>query len=269
MKITILIDNKQSADGGLLFFEHGLSIYMEACGKRILVDTGLSGKAMLNAEAMGIDVGKVDYLILSHGHKDHTGGLEDFMRRNHSAWIVGHKKINEYNYTSDSHGHRHSLNPDRNPIESNPERFVWLNDGDTWEIHHGYNMVSAGCCDIAGYHRPMGNRLLHVNGNPYNGDDELIVSIVENGRLTVISPCSHSGIGNIIECAEMRTGVRTSTFIGGLHYIDSETHSEEYSFPEIGKIYTGHCTGEIAKERLSAMLGDRVEFFRTGDVIYC
>ena len=48
MKATILIDNRQDAEGRL-FSEHGLSIYFEACGKRILVDTGLSGKAFDNA----------------------------------------------------------------------------------------------------------------------------------------------------------------------------------------------------------------------------
>ena len=79
MTVSILIDNQAAADESLQH-EHGLSIYFEADGKRIMLDTGLTGAAISNAPAMGIDVSKIDTLILSHGHVDHTGGLESFLQ---------------------------------------------------------------------------------------------------------------------------------------------------------------------------------------------
>lgn len=270
--LRILIDNTPDTDGRL-HSEHGLSIYMEACGKKFLIDTGLSGKAMDNARALGADISQVDFLILSHGHKDHTGGLWRFLEENKSAKIIASRKIAELDYTSDSRGIRHSLNPDKDLIMKNKDRFIFL-DRNLMEVRDGENQVSAGTCDTDAYERPRGNRLLHINGLPYNGDDELIITVVADGRMTVISPCSHSGLMNIIRCAEKRTGMECSTFVGGLHMIDGEgdLDSAGPSIREsirhtIKKMHTGHCTGKTAQERLRAMAG--VEVFRTGDVIYC
>lgn len=267
MRLQILIDNRQDMSGRL-FSEHGLCILMWLDGCKILVDTGLTGRAMLNAEALGIDIGMVDWLILSHGHRDHTGGLGAFVERNGKSGIVSCNKINVWDYTSDSHGHRHSLNPDRAIIERCRDRFVFLDD-EVWELVDGGCHVWVGRCRRGDNARPGGNRLLHVDGVPYNGEDELIVSVVEGDRHTVVSPCSHSGVGNIIECAEKRTGKRVDTFVGGLHYIDGEDCGGMECLAPIDKIYTGHCTGDMAKERLGAMLGDRLRVFATGDVIYC
>ncbi len=266
MTIKILIDNRPDANCAL-HSEHGLSMYLEACGKKILIDTGLSGKAFDNAKAMGVDISKVDFLILSHGHNDHTGGLWRFLMENRNGRIISSNKITGLDYTSDSRGIRHSLNPDRELIMENKDRFVFLGRN-LLELRDGQNRVSAGACDNDRSIRPKGNRLLHANGMPYNGEDELVTTVVEDGRMTVISPCSHSGLDNIIECARQRTGLECSTFVGGLHLIDGEDDMESLSIShKIGKIYTGHCTGKIAQERLRAMAG--AEVFGTGDVIYC
>ena len=53
----------------------GLSFFIETAEKKILFDTGLSGLFFTNAEKMGISLRDLDFLILSHGHSDHTGGL--------------------------------------------------------------------------------------------------------------------------------------------------------------------------------------------------
>ena len=268
MRLQILIDNRPDS-AEKLFSEHGLCIYMEIGDKRFLVDTGLTGRAMDNAAALGVDVSCVDYLILSHGHKDHTGGLGRFAECNRDARIVGSRMILDCDYTSDSRGYRHSLNPDRCMIEENAARFCWVGRDGLFAVSCNDNiMVAAGACNAGGAPRPRGNRLLRVNGDPYNGEDELVITAVEDGRLTVVSPCSHSGLGNIIKCAEERTGLRCSTFVGGLHLIDGEGDMDGMAVGcDIGKIYTGHCTGMEALERLRAMAG--VEVFRTGDVIYC
>jgi 7,8-dihydropterin-6-yl-methyl-4-(beta-D-ribofuranosyl)aminobenzene 5'-phosphate synthase len=55
--------------------EHGLSIYFEEDEKKFLLDTGQTALFTENAKRLGVDLGQIDYVILSHGHYDHTGGL--------------------------------------------------------------------------------------------------------------------------------------------------------------------------------------------------
>ena len=76
MIIKTLVEDTTSKNN--LRSEHGLSLYIETSGKKILFDSGTSGLFMENAIKMGIDISKIDYAIISHGHNDHGGGLERF-----------------------------------------------------------------------------------------------------------------------------------------------------------------------------------------------
>ncbi|MGL5573401.1 MAG: MBL fold metallo-hydrolase, partial [Cetobacterium sp.] len=67
--------------------EHGLSLYIKTNGKKILFDVGESKKFWKNAEKIGINLEEIDYLVLSHGHKDHGGGLPYFLKKNKKAKI--------------------------------------------------------------------------------------------------------------------------------------------------------------------------------------
>ena len=79
--LRCLVDNKSLAR--LAFeAEHGVAFAIETSAGRILFDTGQSGTVMVhNAAQMGIDLMKIDALVLSHAHYDHTGGLEAFLTK--------------------------------------------------------------------------------------------------------------------------------------------------------------------------------------------
>ena len=66
--ITTLVEN--CVYGRKLQAEHGLSLYIETSEHRLLFDTGASDLFIRNARLLHIDLQKVDYLILSHGHSD-------------------------------------------------------------------------------------------------------------------------------------------------------------------------------------------------------
>ena len=74
LKITTLIENMPDAAGELMC-EHGLSLFIEFHGKKILFDTGQSGDFLKNAGKLGKSMKDLDAIIISHGHYDHSGGV--------------------------------------------------------------------------------------------------------------------------------------------------------------------------------------------------
>ena len=74
VKITTLIENSPGEHHGLKT-EHGLSFCIEKDSRKILFDTGQSGAFIDNAAQLQIDLADVDYVVLSHGHYDHSGGV--------------------------------------------------------------------------------------------------------------------------------------------------------------------------------------------------
>ena len=92
MKITALTENT-SADPRF-GAEHGLSLYIEANGHRILFDSGQTELFERNASLLGIDLAGVDIAVLSHGHYDHSGGLKRFLELNDSAPVYLHRLAN-------------------------------------------------------------------------------------------------------------------------------------------------------------------------------
>lgn len=80
MKITTLIENHTPTDSPLPC-EHGLSFWIETCGKKLIFDTGATGQFIDNAEKLGINLSEADMAILSHGHDDHSGGFRSFTEK--------------------------------------------------------------------------------------------------------------------------------------------------------------------------------------------
>jgi 7,8-dihydropterin-6-yl-methyl-4-(beta-D-ribofuranosyl)aminobenzene 5'-phosphate synthase len=114
MELKILIDNNQSKSNPKLLSEHGLSIYLEDGSLRYLFDVGASGRWLINAGNLGLNVEDIDALILSHGHADHTGGLSSFLLQNSKAQVFASEKIHKYIYYS----YRHETPVDLSPRKS-------------------------------------------------------------------------------------------------------------------------------------------------------
>ena len=73
--------------------EWGQSILIETEDVSILFDTGRTTVALTNAEKLGIDLAKINKIVLSHGHGDHTGGLRAVLKRLGSKGIIAHPAI--------------------------------------------------------------------------------------------------------------------------------------------------------------------------------
>lgn len=80
--------------------EHGVSLYIELdCGLKVLFDTGQSDLFARNAAKLGIDLSTVDLAVISHGHYDHGGGLEEFLRINTKAPVYIREPALEAHYS--------------------------------------------------------------------------------------------------------------------------------------------------------------------------
>ena len=271
MRLTILIDNRLSNPA--FISEHGLSLLVETQTHRILVDTGLSGKAFDNAEKLGIDIKNVDYLMLSHGHIDHTGGLRRFLSVNKTAKIIASRLVRDYQYCSNRGGKFHSLSPDVEVINQNIERFVFI--GDNYLID---NEIGCVFTRRQSFPKPLGNRYLFVGRgegmSPYTAADELALTIMTDKGLVVVSPCSHNGLLNIADesCKYMNCNNLTA-FIGGLHLLNGEGDDVSKLAELISKkypqmhLYTSHCTGDEACKILSDKMLDKFHVFGVGERI--
>ena len=261
MKLITLMENTASRED--LTAEHGLSLYIEACGKKILFDAGQTAAFADNAEKLGVDLTRVDLAILSHGHYDHSGGLMRFLQINKTAKVYVHKDAFAPHFNSTGS----YIGP--NPALLETGRIVF-NPG-TFALCQGLTLT-----DFAGapseYPIDSAGLLMEENGEkvPENFCHEQYLMIREEEQVTCISGCSHKGILNITKWAN------PDILVGGFHFmnIDPETpekarldHAAEKLLESKAVFYTGHCTGAAPYEYLKARMGDRLNYISTGTKI--
>ncbi len=89
LRITTLCENTTSKQ--LPLGEWGISFLIESKEDKVLFDTGGGNTLLFNADCLGIELEKIDKVVLSHGHQDHTGGLKAFLKRfipNNSILVI-------------------------------------------------------------------------------------------------------------------------------------------------------------------------------------
>ena len=91
IQLTTLCENTAAKSGFMA--EWGWSILVQVSDKTVLFDTGMSSVAVRNADKLGIDLHSIDKIVLSHAHRDHTGGLREVLRRTEEMDVVAHPGI--------------------------------------------------------------------------------------------------------------------------------------------------------------------------------
>ena len=251
MKIISLVENTSGRED--IGSEHGLSLYIEACGRKILFDMGQGELFHQNATTLGIDLSKVDIAVISHGHYDHGGGLAHFTKINGTAPVY----IREKSFLPYFNGEKYI---GLDPAIENCDR-LRVTSGDV-ELASGLRLSAI---DV----EPADRGRLTVRRDekfiPDSFDHEQYLLIEENGKRVLVSGCSHKGILAIAE------RFRPDVLVGGFHFMDSPLDDRMIAAAErlntLGcDCYTCHCTGLMQYDFLTKYM-NRIKYLSAGDGI--
>ena len=262
MQIRITTLSENTAGHGFLG-EWGLSMLVEADGQKILFDTGAGIAAVHNAQLLGIDLKSIDRIVLSHGHRDHTGGLREvLMRVGKEVDIVAHPDILTSRYTLREQQEQFSGLPFRRELlESLGARFNLTKES----ARITDRIFTTGEIPLlSGYEEIDANLFVREDGGqkPDALADDLALIIDTEFGLVVILGCAHRGIVNTLRRAQKITGKELIyAAIGGTHLLNASTERLEKTaaaLKEMGvqRLGVSHCTGFKASAYLAGEFGN-------------
>ncbi len=284
LKVTIL--STMLADQGI--GEWGFAALVEADGHRLLVDTGARPDTVLtNLHDLGIDISDVNEVVLTHNHRDHTGGLltlrQELMKKNPGALSVAHvgKGImysrpgpdgKERNYVIGMRKQYEAMGGKFVEHDGGVELFpgVWLT-GPVPRKYPEHNWSGVGKMQT-----PTG---LMEDNLP---EDQSVV-INTNKGLVVITGCGHAGIVNTLTFSESQfPKAPVYAVIGGIHLYPASDQTVDWTadkFKDFGVQYLvgAHCTGintvyairdRLNMSRQSAVVGAVGATFVLGEGIH-
>jgi 7,8-dihydropterin-6-yl-methyl-4-(beta-D-ribofuranosyl)aminobenzene 5'-phosphate synthase len=262
IKITTLAEN--TAERGFLA-EWGLSMLIEAGGKKVLFDTGAGIAAVHNAQLLDIDLATIDLIVLSHGHRDHTGGLRSVLTRmKRSVEVMAHPDIWASKYTRfrGKPEHYSGIPFRRELLESLGARFKMVRR----PVHITDSISTTGEIPMLSDYEEIDSGLFDKESGKMLPDklaDDLALIIDADFGLVVILGCGHRGLVNTLRHARKLTGKEfIYAAIGGTHLLNASRERLKKTaaeLKEMGVLYLGvsHCTGFDASVSLARAFGKR------------
>ena len=270
LRITTLSENTAGAINVLA--EWGLSILVETDEVNILLDTSRTISASHNADVLGVDLGKIDKIVLSHGHLDHTGGLRQILgRMRKEVEVIAHPDVWAAKYIRQAgRADRYGGIPfQRQELESLGAKFNLT----TEPVKITDSIITTGEIPMVTEFEEIDAPLFVKEDTGWQPDkllDDRAIIINTGLGLVVILGCAHRGIINTLYYAQQLTGVKTiHTVLGGSHLVRA---SEERiwltiaALRELGVQSLGlcHCTGLPAAAIMAQEFGDSFFFNNAG-----
>ncbi len=258
MKITVVVENY--AEKPDVLGEYGLSVHLQDGNTQMLMDTGQGEALIPNMAALGIKPGEIDHLVLSHGHFDHTGGLQKFLLRSRNIPVWAHPEF-ETGHSRNRGGEIRFIGChfNREAFDFRPVNGLTRITQNIWAVE----------VPIERRDPDFVSRTDHLVVPSRNGwepdlfpDDISLVVKGENG-LGVVLGCAHAGAVNILEEVAMHFGTREFyTVTGGMHlgaqtdeYLEKVT-AELVSRFSVARWRPCHCSGIRAAFYLSGKAAD-------------
>ncbi len=265
LKMTVLMDNIAQEP---LVCEWGLSMLIEADGRKILLDTGSSGQFIRNAELLQTELSEVDVGILSHAHYDHADGMEAFFACNDRAAFLLRQGCRE-NCFGKKDGVLRYNGIRKGILERFAHRIRFVSG--VYPVAEGIWLLPHRAADYSQI--AQRNELFVVENDRRRPDDfshEQSLVVETQKGLVIFNSCSHTGVKNNLEDLREMLGDReVYAYVGGLHLYkltDEELSAlaDELACSGIMQILTGHCTGEHAYAFLRQRLGGQIRQFSAG-----
>ena len=271
LRIVTLSENAVSANG--FHAGWGLSLYAETEEGNFLLDTGNGTSAIQNAERLGIDLGKIDKLVLSHSHADHTGGLRDFLRRrNKEIEIIAHPDVFNLTYVGKGGENLFRGIPfRREELESLGAKFTLTAE----PMKLSESILTTGEVPMVTDFEKVVDNVLRKEGTemvPDEVKDDLSIVFKTNYGLVVMLGCSHRGVVNHLLHAQKITGMKEiHTVIGGCHLFNANKERVDKTVDalrelNVQQLGVSHCTGMKASYAMMEEFGDRFYFNNAGTV---
>ena len=266
-QITILYD----AFGGPSAMEKdwGFAALIEYGGRRILFDTGDNPDILArNAKAKGADLSNLDFVVMSHRHGDHMGGMDYLLSVNPKVKIYAPKEnFGVYGFSLPGTFYRRdeSLPPEQRYYGGTPPPVMKF--GSAWP-RANFELIEKTSEIAPGIHL-----IALVSDKPTTLElRELSLAIDTPDGVVLVVGCSHPGIDKIVEAATI-IDPRIHLIAGGFHLVtakDAEIENIVSALRDrfhVAHVAPGHCTGEPSFGALKRAFGDRYLYAGLGSVL--
>ncbi len=272
LKITTLIEDTIGEHKGLLY-EHGLSFFVENDNCRMLFDVGQSAAFLSNARQLNIDLNSLDYVVLSHGHYDHSGGFKALVEQTKQFTLFTGEGFFDEKY---------GVSKDTSEFLGNnfDESFLSLTKITHEFIREPFREISPGVYVISDFPRIYDDEKINTRFKIFKDgsfqqdffDDEVAVAIDTPRGLVVLLGCSHPGMKNMLNAAADMLHRPLYAVLGGTHLMEARGESLDLSLDylqneHIQIIGASHCTGKEALDRLASG-NNRYQVNRTGSSLF-
>ena len=247
----------------------GYSALIEYAGKRILFDTGNNPDILeQNAKAKGVDLSKLDFVVMSHRHGDHMGGLPYLLKVSPTVKIYAPKEgFGVYGADLPSAFYRKdpSLPAEQRYFDGSPPEIMRF--GSAWPTAI-FQLIDKNTEIAPGIHL-----IALVSDKPGTLElRELSLAINTPQGMAIIVGCSHPGIDKIVaEAAAINPHIQV--IAGGFHLVVASDGDVEkivttlHDTFKVEYVAPGHCTGEPAFTALRKAFGDRYLFAGLGATV--
>lgn len=273
-----------AARRGTPLAENGISFLVRATkGDRttnILFDAGMSPIPIVhNAEVLGIDLGEVDQVVLSHGHPDHFGGIYAALGAiGRRTPLIIHPSAFRPRFIAQSHVVMPYFNRGltRAALESSGAAIVEVRDA----IGLAPGITTSGeIPTLVDFEEEVpGGRFCvqdgHVEPDPIEDYLSLIINVADLG-LIVLDPCGHAGVVSSVLNARKLTGVdQVHALMGGFHLghagISQEKvdrTAEALADLAVAHISPMHCSGFRTQQAVAERTPDSFKLMTVGSVV--